>query len=215
MDFHGFTEDYVRRLLEGDHSINGHFAAYFGELLSIKLRGRVRSQDAMKDIQQDTFVRVFKILRQKEGLQHPERLGAFVNSVCNNVMFEKFRQEARYQQLNQEADNWPDSRVNLDAPLINQERKLLVESVLAKLPPRDQELLRMIFLEETDKAEACRRLGVSQDYLRVLLHRAITRFRGKLDGRGPLPGFVYRGYDMLVKRSRNGAHHKVRYSNGT
>jgi len=187
LDFHGFSEDYVRRLIEGDRSIEGHFTAYFSELLSIKLRSRVRSRDAMEDVRQETFTRVFQTLRQKGGLEHPERLGAFVNSVCNNVLFEKFRQEARHPQMNEGAEDWPDSRINLDAPLINQERRRLVESVLAELPKRDRDLLRMIYLDEAGKAEACQRLGVSQDYLRVLLYRAMTRFREKLAQRRPPP----------------------------
>ena len=184
MGFHEFNEDYVRRLLEGDRSVEGHFTAYFGELLSIKLRGRVRSRDALEEVRQETFVRVLEALRQKGGLEHPERLGAFVNSVCNNVLFEKFREEARHTPMNESANEWPDSRMSLDAPLINQERRRLVDRVLAQLPKRDQKLLRMIFLEEVDTAEACGRLGVGEGYLRVLLHRAKSRFRDKLANRG-------------------------------
>ena len=179
MQFYSFNEEYVQRLAGGDSSIGDHFAAYFGELLSIKVRGRVRSRDALEDVSQETFARVLQVLRQKGGLEHPERLGAFVNSVCNNVLFEKFREAARHSQMNEGAD-WPDGRIDLEAPLINQERKRLVESVLAELPKRDRELLRMIFLEEAGKAEACERLGVGRDYLRVLLHRALSRFREQL-----------------------------------
>jgi DNA-directed RNA polymerase specialized sigma24 family protein len=34
----------------------------------------------------------------------------------------------------------------------------------------------MVFLEEADRQEVSRRLGVSAEYLRVLLHRAKTKF---------------------------------------
>ena len=81
-------------------------------------------------------------------------------------------------------DELPDRRIDLDAPLINQERRRRVESVLAKPPQQDQELLRMFFLDVGDRAAACERLGVSKDYLRVLLYRARSRFRDKLPSRG-------------------------------
>ena len=42
----------------------------------------------IEDIRQETFLRVLVTLRRKHGLEHPERLGAFVNSVCNNVFLE-------------------------------------------------------------------------------------------------------------------------------
>ena len=63
-----------------------------------------------------------------------------------------------------------------------------VRQILARLPEKDRQLLRAIFLEERDKNEVCRELGVNRDYLRVLLHRAKQNFRAfyeknGLDGR--------------------------------
>ena len=180
MLFRSFNEDYVRRLLEGDRFVQDHFTTYFDELVYVKLRVRGQTREAIEEIRQETFARVLAALRQKGGLHHPERLGAFVNSVCNHVLLEGFRNGTRHSQMSQGENEPPDSRIDLDAPLINQERRLLVERVLAELPKRDQKLLRMIFLEEVDAAEACGRLGVGEGYLRVLLHRAKSRCRDKL-----------------------------------
>jgi DNA-directed RNA polymerase specialized sigma24 family protein len=82
--------------------------------------------------------------------------------------------------MNEEMAARADSRSDLDAPLVSQERRRAVDELLAALPGRDQKLLRMIFLDEEEKAAACRRLGASADYLRVLLHQAKSRFREKL-----------------------------------
>ena len=165
--------------MEGDPYVGEHFSGYFSELMWIKLRTRFRSADMIREIQQETFARVMFALRQKDGVKSPERLGAFVNSVCNHVVLERFREESRHRQQDL-SDNWPDKRIDLDAPLINQERIQLVESILAELSDRDRNLLRMILLEEADRAGACSRLGVDEDYFRVLLHRAKTRFGEKL-----------------------------------
>src|SRR2546426_644096 len=70
-----------------------------------------------------------------------------------------------------------DETINLDGPLITQQRRRQVEAVLDELPEKDRDLLRMFFLEERDKTELCKRFGVNEDYLRVLLHRAKSRFR--------------------------------------
>lgn len=184
MEFQAFNEDYVRRLVEGDRFVEDHFTAYFEELLYIKLRARARTPEAIEEIRQETFTRVLEALRQKGGLQHPERLGAFVSSVCNHVLLEGFRNGARHRPIGQGVEEPLDDRIDLDAPLIDQQRRRLVERVLAELPQRDQKLLRMIFLEEADKGEACGRLGVGEGYLRVLLHRAKARFRDKLANQG-------------------------------
>ena len=52
-----------------------------------------------------------------------------------------------------------------------------METVLDELPAKDSEILRMLFLQDRDKADLCRRFSVTDDYLRVLLHRAKLRFR--------------------------------------
>ena len=115
MVFHSFDEDYLRRLTEGDAVVESHFTAYFGELLSLKLRVRIRSPQLIEDIRQETLLRVLQTLRKKGGVEHPERFGAFVSSVCNNVLMEMVRADLRHDRLESEMDPADDS-VNLDAP---------------------------------------------------------------------------------------------------
>lgn len=176
MNFQSFNGEYVRRLTEGDPQVSEHFTSYFGELLSLKLRVRVRSPQLAEDIKQETLLRVLQTLRNKGGIEHPERFGAFVNAVSNNVMLELLRGERRHDQLDEGADP-PDRSVDLDAPLVTGERKRHVAEVLAELPEKDRTLLRMVFLEEKDRADICREFKVDGEYLRVLLHRAKWRFR--------------------------------------
>ena len=182
LDFQSFDSEYVRRLTEGDSQVSDHFTAYFGKLLSLKLRMRVRSPQLAEDIRQETLLRVLETLRRKGGIEHPERFGAFVNAVSNNVMLELLRGERRHDQLNEGAEP-QDRSIDLDAPLVTGERKRHVAEVLAELPEKDRALLRMIFLEEKDRTEVCREFQVDGEYLRVLLHRAKWRFRNKYSQR--------------------------------
>jgi len=66
-------------------------SAIFTELLQLKLRSRLQSPQAIEDVRQETFARVFSVLRKDGGLRQPERLGAFVNQICNHVLFEHYR----------------------------------------------------------------------------------------------------------------------------
>jgi hypothetical protein len=101
---------------------------------------------------------------------------AFVCGVCRNVMKELLRWEIRHAGSASEFEP-ADDRVDLEALLVNQQRRQQVDRILEELPEKDRELLRMFFLEECDKSEICKRLKVREDYLRVLLHRAKFRFR--------------------------------------
>ena len=181
LDKYTFDEDYVRRLTEGDSSVEAHFTAYFGNLLTLKLRNRLRSGPGIDDIRQETFLRVLQTLRQKGGLEHPERLGAFVNSVCNNVLLETFRAQSRYSPLPEENAEPADHTIDLDGSLVSEDRKRLVGKILDRLSETDREILKMLFFDETHKQEICRVMGVSRDYLRVLVYRARVHFKAALE----------------------------------
>src|ERR1019366_7414688 len=89
-----FDAEYVRRLIQCDPETERDFAAYFGELLAIKLHSRLRAPELIQDVTQETFLRVLRTLRQS-GIDSPEALGSFVNSVCTNVLFEVYRAQSR------------------------------------------------------------------------------------------------------------------------
>src|SRR5713226_9183366 len=117
--FHSFDQDYLQRLASGDTTVGRHFSSYFGDLLLLKLRARIRSPQLIEDIRQETLLRVLRIVR-KSGVEHPERFGAFVSGVCNNVIMELVRGEMRYEGPASEFEP-ADDRVDLEALLVNQE----------------------------------------------------------------------------------------------
>lgn len=175
MELYSFDEPYVRRLQAGDPDTQRHFVSYFSELILIKLRSRRLARDVIEDVRQETFLRVLASLRKNE-LQHPERLGAFVNSVCNNVMLEQFRSSTRTDAMDEGFDV-ADRTIDMDRALVTAQAQRQVEAVLAQMKERDRRLLHAIFLEELDKDKVCREYGVERSYLRVLLHRAKLQFR--------------------------------------
>src|SRR5262245_4174119 len=110
-----FDRAYLDRLAAGDPDTERHFTRYFGDLLSIKLRSRLRSPAQVEDARQETFLRVMKALRQPGGIQSPGGFGAFVNTVCNNVLFEMYRAHTRTTPLEDETGAaLPDPAMNAE-----------------------------------------------------------------------------------------------------
>jgi RNA polymerase sigma-70 factor (ECF subfamily) len=177
VEFFSFDEAYLKRLRERDFPTEQHFVAYFRKLLLIKLRSRLRSSQAVDDIAQETFLRVFKAMQVEGGIRQPERLGAFVNSVCNNVLQEFYRSVDHGASLDDDAPEPVDKLIDLEGFLVTKQTREQVRKVLALLGDKDRQLLRSIFLEEKEKDDVCREFGVDRDYLRVLLHRAKQSFR--------------------------------------
>jgi len=177
VEFFSFDAGYIRRLTDGDPATEQHFVGYFETLLFVKLRFRLRSAGEVEELRQEVFLRVLRALRQGAGVRHPERFGAFVNSVCNNLVLEHYRQKRRAAQFDEHMPERRDSTVDLEGQLLSRETQQKVRALIGELSSKDRSILRAVLLEERDKDEVCRELGVDRGYLRVLLHRARSRFR--------------------------------------
>jgi RNA polymerase sigma-70 factor, ECF subfamily len=180
LELFAFDEAYVGRLREGDPSTESHFAEYFSKLIQIKLRARFLATEVVDDLSQETFARVIRSLRSEGGIRQADRLGPFVNSVCNNVLLEYYRSGLKNVPLDENHLELPDKVLNLESLAILQETQQAVRNLLLQLPDRDQAILRAVFLDELSKDEVCKRFGVGRDYLRVLLHRAKEKFRAAM-----------------------------------
>jgi RNA polymerase sigma-70 factor, ECF subfamily len=179
-----FDATYVEQLTAGNTEVERHFTDYFGPLLSAKLRSRLRSPALIEDARQETFLRVIATLRTK-GISSPGGLGAFVNSVCNNVLFELYRSESKLSLvLDEEGAPEPVApESSVETRLLSSEDRARVRQALDTLPDKDRQLLQWLFFDERDKDQICRDLGVDREYLRVLVHRAKSRVKQALAGR--------------------------------
>ena len=178
MEFHPFDAEYVESFCAGDPGIEEHFVRYFTTLLNLKLRARLRSPQAIDDVRQETFTRVLTALRRDKSLRNPERLGAFVNTVCNNVLLEYYRSSTRHDPMEgSESESIAANGPGVFEEVLSTQLKAQVRKILKRMPARDRAVLQAVFLDERDREEVCRDFNVDSDYLRVLLFRAKQTFR--------------------------------------
>jgi RNA polymerase sigma-70 factor (ECF subfamily) len=172
-----FDAEYLRRLGQGDPTTEEHFAGYFSALLAIKLRARGLNRGSIHEVTQETFFRVIRALRSPRGIENGDRLGAFVNSVCNNILHEKYREDLRSEPLDEKYAERAPSSIDIEEEYFSTEEAAKVHEILDHLPPKDARILRALFIDERPKDDVCAEMDVDRDYLRVLLHRAKKQFR--------------------------------------
>ena len=175
-----FNETYIARLQEGDPLAGEHFVSYFRVPVRLKASRHLRAPDLVDDACQETLLRVLRHFRSGKRLESADRLPAFVFSVCHNVAMEVLRVRARHPQISPTSKDPVDSTADPQREIVTEERRRLVLGILAQLPDKDRELLRLAILEETNRPDLCARFGANEKYLRVLLHRARRRFRAAL-----------------------------------
>jgi RNA polymerase sigma factor (sigma-70 family) len=177
VDRYPFDAEYLNRLRDGDPMTVDHFVSYFTERLTIKLWRHGLSKSAMDDAIQETFARVLVKLSSPDGIVSPERFGAFVFGVCNNYLHEHHRLNLRVDQLGDDCLELPTPDPDVEQMLLLGERGAKAQRTLKLMKPKEAEILVALYIEELSKDEVCKRFGITRTYLRVVLHRAIARFR--------------------------------------
>jgi RNA polymerase sigma-70 factor, ECF subfamily len=172
-----FTLEYLARLKEQEPETERHFVNHFTSVLQSRLRFRLRSRQMIDDVCQETLLRVIVHVRKGTAI---ERLPAFVHAVSKNVLLEAFRGQRKHPIADEDLPDLPDVRIDFDASLVSAQRQKAIAQILAELPEKDRRILQRLFLDEADREQICAELEVDSEYLRVLLHRAKTRFRSAM-----------------------------------
>ncbi len=176
LQFHSFDDDYLSRLREGDFPTQEHFRKYFTAMMKVKLRSRLKSPDAIEDVQQETFARFYMALHEGK-IREPKSLGSYVNSMCNNILKESWRADPVISLDSGDTPEPPAAPFDVSKIIDDGQVAQKIQNVIEQLPERDRRVLRAVFFEERDKDEVCRELGVTRDNLRLLLHRAKQKFK--------------------------------------
>jgi RNA polymerase sigma factor (sigma-70 family) len=171
-----FNATYVHSLRQGDPSTEEHFVSHFSPILLRKLRKKLHSTELAHDLRQETFLRVLQVLRSDHSIREPERFEFFVLGVCNNVLYETYRQEKKVVFLDPEleiASNVPSP----DTCAMAAETSNQLQKMLSGLSPRIRSILKAALLEEQDRDEICLKFGVNRNHLRLLICRAKKALR--------------------------------------
>lgn len=168
-----FDISYLSRLKARDPDVMEHFAQFFNRLLKIKLRAMGYRDTDSDDIRNETLLRVL-IAVDRDKVEKPESLPGYVYGVCEMVHKEQLRKAAR--QTHEDPDfllDVPDPRPSPETLIRQAEARERVHSALEKLKERDRRILTEVFLNEKPKDVICRESGITREYLRVLVHRAL------------------------------------------
>jgi RNA polymerase sigma-70 factor (ECF subfamily) len=148
------------------------------EQYRLKLRYKVcyhlgSSCPDVEDVVQETLARYLRA-REDQKIRNPESTAAFLSGICNNVIRE-YRRHMWKEPLSDPNLAPPERPAPPEADLFS--LRQVISIVMTELSQRDRDILRAFFLEERDKEEICRSMGLSDGQFRVALFRAKERFR--------------------------------------
>jgi RNA polymerase sigma-70 factor (ECF subfamily) len=152
--------------------ISDAFDRYEGPLVryAMRLTGDLESA---RDVVQDTFVR---LCRQEES-RLEGHLAAWLFTVCRRRATDVARKGARMRRLDLDPDGWSANEPTQEALVERRESVARVLALLERLPPREQEVVRLKLQNELSYREISRVTGLSVSNVGYLIHTAIRKIR--------------------------------------
>ena len=174
-------EEVVSRVLAGETALFESLMRRHNQRIYRIVRGILDDDGEAEDVMQDAYVRAYQHLGQFEGRS------TFVTWLTRIAMHEAFtRVERLKRQTNLNDDEiahmtpTPASSDSPERNVANRELHRALEAAILSLPPKYRTVMMVRDVEELSTAEAARVLEISQEAVKVRLHRARALVRRAL-----------------------------------
>ncbi len=175
-----------------DHSFEW-LEAHADYLFSLAV-GQVRDETVAEDLVQETFLAALKARDSFRG-QSSDR--TWLVGILRHKIYDHLRRVCRERLvLRDKSSSRPDQEVwdesvlwvhEVAAECLEPSRRMelaefrqALETAMGKLPPRIAQVFQLYAVEERSNNEVCDRLGISENNLWVMLHRARKQLRAEL-----------------------------------
>jgi RNA polymerase sigma-70 factor (ECF subfamily) len=171
----------VARLKAGDPAaFDAIYEAFRPRLFSFLAR-LSRRRDVAEDLLEETWLR---LVTKAPDLADDSRLGPWLFTVARNLFASWCRHRALHEdRLFDGVLPWPGAlpRESPFEAVARGETERRLEAALARLPPRDREVLLLVGAEELSPSEAAAALGLAAEAVRKRLQRARERLAREME----------------------------------
>jgi RNA polymerase sigma factor (sigma-70 family) len=170
------TATLVAGLRRGDADAETALFERFSRRIRLVALRYLRSGPAADDVQSETLLRVIRALRDGK-LREAAALPGFVLQTARNVIRELARQDRRFVSLDEPDAGLPEPAAPIPDDPVEPVVAAALRVAAGQLGARDRLFLRLHYCDELPRAEIARRLGISEERVRLVKSRALQRFR--------------------------------------
>jgi RNA polymerase sigma factor (sigma-70 family) len=176
--------DVIARLKAGDTAALGELYSWYGERIYRQaILPRLPTVELAEDVLRDTFRLALERIHQ--FVPKDRSIFFWLRRIAINRALDVHRAHSRQARLREAVQTEPETYTTgaagpaPDRLSDRAETRALIEETLALLNPRYALALRLRLLEDKDREECARILGVTTGNFDVILHRAAKAFRTK------------------------------------
>ena len=182
----------VQGIREGNAAAEHALVERYSKGLRFLLLRRTRDESQADDLLHDTFCIALVKLRDL-GIEYPERLAGWLRGTAIRVAMNAGRRRQREPHAvdSDAIARIPDREPGQFDHVAREQTVAAVHRLLESMPVRrDREILTRFFVEDQDKEEICRQLGLDGLHFNRVLFRARKRFRKLLEQSGHSAGLA-------------------------
>jgi RNA polymerase sigma-70 factor (ECF subfamily) len=177
-------EEVVARVLRGETATFEILMRRHNQRLYRASRAILRDDSQAEDVVQDAYVRAYQYLRQYSG---PAKFGAWLLRIAVNEALARLRGRKRFEQPSateesevDRMDRFASTEPNPEQQASGAEIRKLLEQSIDALPDAQRTVLMLRDVEELSTTETAEALGISEQNVKVRLHRARALLRKNL-----------------------------------
>lgn len=172
---------------------NRHLARVYKKMLVF-----LKSSDEAEEAVQEVFIRIWK---RKEFLHEVHNIEAYFNTVCRNLVYDRFRKARNdkhlLEKLKAAASEHPEQAPGADAQLLVKQQWELLQRALDTLPPQRRKVFELCKVQGLSYDEVCAELGITLPTAKEHVMRAKRDIRDYLNGQGELAVSLLILLDMI------------------
>ncbi len=167
-------EEVVRRVLAGETALYEIIMRRYNQRLYRVARSILRDDAEAEDVMQDAYVRAYQHLAQYAG---KAPFSTWLTRIAVYEALGRLRKQHRNQPLEQTSEdgeltmNYADAGLDPEQSLSNAETGELLEKAILNLPTQFRTVVMLRDVEELSTAETAESLGLTEQNVKVRLHR--------------------------------------------
>ncbi|HEX4956166.1 MAG TPA: sigma-70 family RNA polymerase sigma factor [Thermoanaerobaculia bacterium] len=182
----------VAALRGGDDRAFEFLVVHYGGRMLATSRRLLRNEEDAKDALQEAFIQAFRAVHRFEGLAQLSTWlhRIVINSCLMRMRSRKARPEESIEEMLprfaedghsvKEYQDWPESAERM---IERREVRELVRATIERLPETHRTVLMLRDIEELDTATVAELLGITENAVKIRLHRARQALREQIDPR--------------------------------
>ncbi len=162
----------VKRICEGDYQAFSKIVDDYKDLVYTLAYRMLKNREEAEEVSQDSFIKVFNALGRFKG---DSKISTWIYRIAYNTCLDRIKQNKRKKPHadieNLEEFAFVEMNTALD-DLVAQERRMMIQQCLSKLPSKDAGILTLFYFEEKSLLEMEKILNIPASSIKVSLFRA-------------------------------------------